>query len=234
MKKIGIIGTGNMGRVLGLALAKKGYQVFFGARDLEKSKYTASLDKTTFWGNNQEAAEFGEIIYYSPRDVDPNEVLTNIEALDGKVIIESGNCNISDNLDVEEIKISKTQILQSQLPNSKVVKAFNTIMQEIFEYTLIDIKSYNISCFIASDHIDAVNIIIELANTLGFVGVNCGSSKQAILLEQLGSFIRVQARLRKTPWIYLSINDLNSIEKTQLGGRTPSRLHTQSNYLKST
>ncbi|MBS5908247.1 MAG: NAD(P)-binding domain-containing protein [Dysgonomonas mossii] len=234
MKKIGIIGTGNMGRVLGLALAKKGYQVFFGARDLEKSKYAASLDETTLWGNNQEAAEFGEIVYYSPRDVNPKEVLIDIKALDGKVIIESGNWNISENLDIDDIKVSKTQILQGQLPNSKIVKAFNTIMQEIFEYTLTDIKSHNISCFIASDHIDAVNTVIKLSNTLGFVGVDCGSSKQAVLLEQLGSFIRVLARLRKTPWIYLSINNLDSIAKMQLGGRTASMLHTQSNYLKST
>lgn len=232
MKKIGIIGTGNMGRVLGLSLAKKGYKVFFGARDITKAKYAAEFDKTTLWGSNQEAAKYGETIYYSPRDVDPKDVLEDIGDLDNKVVIESGNWNISDELDTSEIKLSKTQILQVQIPKAKVVKAFNTILQEIFEYTLSDIRSLNISCFVASDHQDAKDIVIELANELGFSGIDCGASKQAILLEQLGSFIRVFIRLRKNPWMYLSMNELPSIEEKQLGGRTPSMLHTQAEFLK--
>jgi len=33
--KIGIVGTGNMGRSLGLVWAECGHEVFFGARNLE-------------------------------------------------------------------------------------------------------------------------------------------------------------------------------------------------------
>lgn len=227
MKKIGIIGTGNMGRVLGLSLAKKGYKVFFGARDLLKAKYAAEFDETTLWGSNQEAAQYGEIIYYSPRDVDPKDVLEDIRDLDNKIVIESGNWNITDELDVDEIKISKTEILQLQIPKAKVVKAFNTILQEVFEYTFIDIQSLNISCFIASDHQDAIDQVIELTNDLGFRGFDCGGIKQTVLLEQLGHFIRISVRLRKNPWMYLSINELPPIENRQLGGRTPSGLHTK-------
>lgn len=41
--KIGIVGTGNMGRSLGLVWAECGHEVFFGARNLEKAKAAAEL-----------------------------------------------------------------------------------------------------------------------------------------------------------------------------------------------
>ncbi len=44
--KIGIIGSGNMGRSLGILWAEQGHEVFFGARTAEKGKDIAELDKT--------------------------------------------------------------------------------------------------------------------------------------------------------------------------------------------
>jgi predicted dinucleotide-binding enzyme len=41
--KIGIVGTGNMGRVLGGLWAVGGHEVFFGARRAEASEKAASL-----------------------------------------------------------------------------------------------------------------------------------------------------------------------------------------------
>ena len=35
--KIGIVGTGNMGRSLGVLRAQQGYEVSFGARDLDRA-----------------------------------------------------------------------------------------------------------------------------------------------------------------------------------------------------
>ncbi len=232
MEKIGIIGTGNMGRVIGLALAKEGYSVFFGARDLSKAKFAAELNLATQYGTNQQAAEFGDIIYFSPRDIHPKDILHDISSLDNKIIIESGNWNISNMLDADQITTSKTQILQQQIPNAKVVKAFNTITQEIFEHSKEDIKSHNVACFIASDYQEATNTIIAIASDLGFTGVDCGLSKQAVLLENAGSLIRILMRIQKTPWISFSLIELPIIKDLKFGGRTPSSLHTQLSYLK--
>ncbi len=231
MEKIGIIGTGNMGRVIGLALAKNGYSVFFGARDLSKAKFAAEFDKTTQYGTNQQAAEFGDIIYFSPRDTHPRNILQDISILDNKIVIESNNWNISNMLDADQITTSKTQILQQQIPNAKVVKAFNTITQEIFEHTKEDIKSHNVACLIASDYPEATNAVIALANDLGFTGIDCGLAKQAVLLENAGSLIRILMRIKKTPWISFSLTELPVITDLKFGGRTPSSLHTQLSYL---
>jgi hypothetical protein len=225
MKKIGIIGTGNMGRIIGLSLARKGFEVFFGARDLSKAEFAAGFDKTTKFGSNQEAAEFGDIVYYSPRDVHPKDVIKNVNALDHKIVIESSNWNISSELEPEEIKVSKAEILQRQLPKAKVVKAFNTILQEVFEYTIKDLKAYNITCFIASDFEDAKRQVSEIAYILGFNVQDCGNIKQAVLLEQMGSLIRILVRIRKKPWLSFSLTELPEIKDLQFGGRTSSSLH---------
>ncbi|MAY88601.1 MAG: F420-dependent NADP oxidoreductase [Pseudooceanicola sp.] len=225
MKKIGIIGTGNMGRTIGLSLARKGYEVFFGGRDLSKAAFAASFDNTTKFGSNQEAAEFGDIIYYSPRDIHPKNVINNLSALKGKVVIESSNWNLSSKLEPEKINISKAEILQHQLPEAMVVKAFNTIIQEVFEYTIKDIDEYTVTCFIASNFEDAIKQVSKIVYDLGFKPEVCGNIKQALLLEEIGSLIRILARLKKTPWLSLSVSELPIIEDLQFGGRTPSILH---------
>lgn len=232
MKRIGIIGSGNMGRTIGLSLANKGYEVFFGARKIDEAKYASSFDKTTLFGTNQKAAEFGDIIYYSPRDFNPNEVLDDISSLDGKIVIDSSNWNLTADLDTEKFTISKAEVLQSQIPNTKVVKAFNTVLQEIFEYSFLNLKELNVPCFISSDFDDAKKIVSTLVNDLGFVSVDYGSLKQALLLEYFGNFTRVLVRLQASPWTALSITQLDKISDLKMGGRTPSALHTNASFLK--
>jgi predicted dinucleotide-binding enzyme len=232
MKKIGIVGTGNMGRVIGLTLAHKGYEVFFGARDISKAKFASAFNNRTKFGTNQEAAAFGDIIYYSPRDVHPKDVINDLSILDGKIVIESGNWNISDELDAEKITISKTEILQQQLPNSKLVKAFNTILQEVFEHSIKDLKLYNIACFIASDFSDAKSEVFTLVKDLGFTPIDCGKTKQAILLEQIGSLMRILIRIRKNPWLSFSLTELPEIKDLRFGGRTASAIHGRTDFLK--
>jgi predicted dinucleotide-binding enzyme len=41
--KIGIIGSGNMGRSLGILWAEQGHEVFFGSRTTEKGKEVAEI-----------------------------------------------------------------------------------------------------------------------------------------------------------------------------------------------
>jgi 8-hydroxy-5-deazaflavin:NADPH oxidoreductase len=41
--KIGIIGSGNMGRSVGILWAEPGHEVFFGSRNAEKGKSIAQM-----------------------------------------------------------------------------------------------------------------------------------------------------------------------------------------------
>jgi hypothetical protein len=139
---------------------------------------------------------------------------------------------LTADLDTEKFTISKAEVLQSQIPNAKVVKAFNTVLQEIFEYSFLNLKELNVPCFISSDFDDAKKIVSTLVSDLGFVSVDYGSLKQALLLEYLGNFTRVLVRLQASPWTALSITQLDKISDLKMGGRTPSALHTNASFLK--
>ena len=88
--KIGILGSGNMGRSLGILWVEQKHEVFFGSRTAEKGQAVAeSAGNNTQGGTNDEAAAFGDVLLYTIRGVNPSEVLTSIDVLDGKILIGS-------------------------------------------------------------------------------------------------------------------------------------------------
>src|SRR5437660_921607 len=63
--KIGILGTGDVGRVLGAAFARLGHDVKIGSRDAQSDKVRAWVDKTgprASSGTFAEAARFGDLV----------------------------------------------------------------------------------------------------------------------------------------------------------------------------
>ena len=74
--KIGIVGTGNMGRALGLRWARCGHEVLFGSRDVKKAKAVAADGSaSTQAGDFDAAAAFGEVVLYTVRDYFPSRLL---------------------------------------------------------------------------------------------------------------------------------------------------------------
>src|SRR5919197_5307855 len=85
--KIGIIGTGNMGRALGLRWARAGHEVLFGSRDLNKAgAIAANGSGSAQAGDFDAAAAFGDVILYTIRDSFPSSVLKERQALAGKIV----------------------------------------------------------------------------------------------------------------------------------------------------
>ncbi len=91
--KIGIIGTGNMGRTLGLRWASGGHSVLFASRDKTKAREAVAAcgSDGARAGDFDSAAEFGEVILYTVRDPLPSALLTAPEALSGKIVIDCNN-----------------------------------------------------------------------------------------------------------------------------------------------
>ena len=87
--KIGIVGSGNMGRSLGILWAEQGHEVFFGSRDAAKGKAIAEFaGHGTKGGTNEEAAVFGEVIFYALRGILPSTIFSSLDILAGKVLID--------------------------------------------------------------------------------------------------------------------------------------------------
>ena len=224
--KIGIIGSGNMGRSLGILWAEQGHEVFFGSRTTKKGKEVAEIaGHTTQGGSNDEAAAFGEVLLYTVRGVHPAEVFSSTSVLDKKILIDCNNQEIPENFDYPAITQSLAEKLAAEVPNAKVVKAFNTMAQELFELAPTPLKNYNVSVFVAGDDESAKQTVIQLAQEIGFQAINCGELRHARLIESAGDLIRLlMIQQQMGSYATISVHSLPPAETQRLGGRQTSNL----------
>ena len=224
--KIGIIGSGNMGRSLGILWAEQGHEVFFGSRTTKKGEEVAEIaGRTTQGGSNDEAAAFGEVLLYTVRGVHPTEVFSSTSVLDNKILIDCNNQEIPENFDYPAITQSLAEKLAAEVPNAKVVKAFNTMAQELFELAPVPLKNCNVSVFVAGDDESAKQTVIQLAQEIGFQPINCGELRHARLIESAGDLIRLlMIQQQMGSYATISIHSLPPAETQRLGGRLASNL----------
>ncbi len=228
--RVGIVGTGNMGRTLGCGWAVKGHEVFFGARDAFAAQRAADLARAAggpcvYAGSNAEAAAFGDVLLYSPRDVVPSDVVgENLTVFDGKVVIDPNNWPIPEGrFDFAPVTQSLAEKLQAALPRARVVKCFNTMAQELFEMPVDALRAEQVSAFIASDDTHARHVVAQLASDIGLAPVDMGPLRNARIVEPLGDVIRyliLGAGLG--PWATLKVNVLDAAPTGRFGGRRAS------------
>ncbi len=224
--KIGIIGSGNMGRSLGILWAEQGHQVFFGARTTEKGKAVAGFaGQGTQGGTNDEAAMFGDILLYTARGADPKNVFASTEVLTGKILIDPNNFEIPEDFKYQPIVKSLAEKLAEEVPKAFVVKAFNTIPMEVFELAPEPLKDYNVSVFVAADNSEAKQLVMQLAQEIGFNPIDSGDLRNARLIEGLADLERfLIIRQQMGGYAVPSINFLPKVQIQRLGGRQSSNL----------
>ena len=201
--KIGVIGTGNMGRALGLRWARGGHRVLFSSRDPNKAKaMAAGGPRSAKAGDFDEAAAFGEVVLYTVRSVFPSALLRDPSSLSGKILIDCNNSEILG-LDVPDpegrhglhfpIPVpSLAERLAADAPDARVVKAFNTMASQVIALDRDELAPHHVSVFLCSDDARAKEAVKGLAEELGFVGVDCGELERARLVETIADFIRFQ------------------------------------------
>ena len=192
--KIGIIGSGNMGRALGVRLAAVGHEVMFGAR--RPAQAHAAVDRAgsgATAGSNDEAAAFGEVLVWTMRESNPAAVLSEPALLDGKVVVDINNRDYANEARVGAwFEQAIAERLQDNAPEARVVKAFNTIAMESFDTSPEVLRTGGAQTFIAGSDPDAKAKVRELADTLGFQTVDVGLGRAALRgVEALGDVIRL-------------------------------------------
>jgi 8-hydroxy-5-deazaflavin:NADPH oxidoreductase len=224
--RIGIIGSGNMGRSLGILWSQAGHEVFFGARNLAQAQRAAALAGAHVkHGSNDAAARFGDVLLYTVRHHMPSEVLTDPGAMTGKVVIDLNNGDIPPAFAFQPITESLAEKLQADVPQARVVKAFNTMAQEVFELSGAGLDQHQVSVFVAGNDRAAREAVMHLAADIGFNPVDCGELRHARLIEVLGDFIRLLiGGMKQGPMATVSAHTLPAPVAQRLGGREPSRL----------
>ena len=133
--RIGILGTGNVGKALGNAFLALGHDVKMGAREATNEKAAAwvkGAGARASAGTFAEAAEFGEIVVLASLGVANRQVLeaAGPARLRGKVLIDATN-PLDFSTGAPRLAIGHTdsggEEAQRLAPDAHVVKAFNTV-----------------------------------------------------------------------------------------------------------
>lgn len=198
---IGIIGTGNMGRTLGLRWAGAGHDVLFGSRDPAKAAAVAasSPGSRARAGDFDAAAAFGDVVLYTVRDVFPTSLLRTPQALAGKIVMDCNNRDLGDDrrpgefrFDTPPPAISLTQRLAADVPSARIVKAFSTIPHPVIELDRETLAPHRVSVMLCADDGEAKAVVKGLVEELGFIGVDSGPLENAPLVDGVADFLRLQ------------------------------------------
>jgi 8-hydroxy-5-deazaflavin:NADPH oxidoreductase len=219
--KIGIIGTGSMGRALGSGWARAGHDVLFGSRDTGKAKLAAGdLGKS---GNFDDAAAFGSVVLYTVRDVLLSKLLRAPQTLAGKIVIDCTNSAIlgvevpdsqgRPGIHFETQVPSRAERLAADVPDARVVKAFNAIPATVIALGAEKLRANSVPVFLCAADDEAKSTVKRLAEDLGFVGMDSGTLEHARLVEGAADLLRLQiVAMGLGAWATLSIKVLNSPE----------------------
>ncbi len=176
--RIGILGSGLMGRKLGTMFARAGHEVVFSyARSEQKLKKLARDAKgKARSGTPREAAQEADAlllaVYWSRMD----DVLTQAGDLSGKVFL---SCSLPMNADNTDLVIAHTtsgaEELAKKLPEARVVSAFNTVPSEVlFDVFAARRRATKPSLVYCADDSDSKEVADRLIRDVGFSPVDVG------------------------------------------------------------
>lgn len=172
--KIGIIGSGNMGRTLGLLWATKGHQVFFGARHLNNHRLIERLATVPVeTGILSDAIRFGDVLLYCLRDILPGQ-LAPASDWASKILIDCNNSEIPADYNFPPIEQSYAERFQADLPATRVVKAFNTVAQETYSQPTPFLRAQRVAGLMCGYDQAAKATVAQLAADAGLTPLDCG------------------------------------------------------------
>ena len=190
---IAIIGaTGNMGSAISKALAKGNYRLLLKSEENDKLSELVKEIITTIPGADIEGAycpkdaswEADIIINAVPYEAEKQVAEKIRDVANQKIIISIAN-PLNETYDglVTDPGTSAAEELQKLLPNSKVVKAFNTTFAADFSQPVIAGKQAD--AFIAGDDDEALTTVSELVETAGFRPIVAGGLSESRVLENM-------------------------------------------------
>jgi hypothetical protein len=192
--KIGIIGSGAAGKALGFGFASEGHEVTLGTRSPNSEKilqWVAQTGRGVKSGTFEETAQFAELIVFCPlfRAAEDIIKLAGPENFKGKIVIDTTN-PIADEPPVNGVlkytttgRESAGELIQKWLPDSKVVKAFNSIGNASMYKPKFD--EGQPTMFICGNDDDAKKNVTGILESFGWDVMDSGSIKASNALEGL-------------------------------------------------
>ncbi|HLY18020.1 MAG TPA: NAD(P)-binding domain-containing protein [Bryobacteraceae bacterium] len=180
--RVGILGSGTVGQVLGAGFIKHGHQAMIGTRDPKKEEVAAWVRETpgAKSGTFEEAARFGDLIVLAAlgRAVGSIIDLAGPGNLVGKTVIDATN-PLADEPPVKGVLRYTTgpneslgEWVQAKLPAARVVKAFNSVGNAL----MINPKfsQGTPTMFFCGDSEEAKSVVAAVIRQFGWEPYDCG------------------------------------------------------------
>ena len=191
MVKVGILGSGDVGKVLAKGFLKNGYQVAIGSDHPEKltefKRENPEMETATF----EEAAQSGDIVVVCVKGTVAEKIVEKVKKhITGKTVIDTTN-PIADAPPENgvlkyftSLEESLMERLQKIAPDAQFVKAFNSIGSALMVNPEFgnDTKP---TMFICGNNDDAKKKVHEILEKFGFKVEDMGKVESARAIEPL-------------------------------------------------
>lgn len=190
MKKVGIIGAGNVGRALSKGFLANGYKTTLSSRSKEKRKQLEQEIHGLKTDTPVNTAKDNELIVFAVKGTEAKKALEEIgvENLAGKTVIDTTN-PIMDNAPVNgvlsyftDINRSLMEELQATAPGAKFVKAFSCTGSHLMVDPPFESRP---GMFICGDDEHAKNEVKEILGRFGWETQDMGNVEAARAIEPL-------------------------------------------------
>jgi predicted dinucleotide-binding enzyme len=191
MKKVGILGSGAVGKVLATGLIKHGYSVMIGTRDSSKLDEWAQKNPNGKVGTFSEAAAYGDIVILAVKGIIAKDVINTcgLDNLKNKTVIDATN-PIGTSAPVNGVlqyftdsKQSLMEMLQEQAKDAHFVKAFNSVGSAFMVDP--DFGGTKPSMFICGNNDHAKAEVKTILDKFGWETEDMGKANAAGSIEQL-------------------------------------------------
>jgi predicted dinucleotide-binding enzyme len=189
--KIGVIGSGDVAKVLAAGFLKHGHDVLIGTRDPEKLKDWAKQNSGVCVGSFADTAQFGEIIALAVKGSAAAEALraAGVSNLAGKPLIDATN-PIADAPPQNgvlqfftSLNESLMERLQREFPDARFVKAFNSVGNS--RMVNPQFAGGKPTMFICGNDEDAKKIVETILDQFGWETADMGKAEAARAIEPL-------------------------------------------------
>ncbi len=205
MKKIGIIGSGQVGQALGNGFLKHGYSVMIGSRDEDKlAEWKNTGGANAHLGSVDEAAIFGEIIVLAVKGEAALDALklAGEANLTGKTIIDTTNPIDHTKAPTNGVMAlftgpndSLMEHIQNATPSAHIVKAFSCVGNAYMVNP--NFPQGKPSMFICGNSTLAKSEVTEILDKFGWNTEDMGMVESARAIEPLVSLWCLPGMLRK-------------------------------------
>jgi predicted dinucleotide-binding enzyme len=171
--RIGVLGTGEVGKRLAKRFAEVGHEAMIGTRDPAATRAREGWDSEVPLGTFAEAAAYAEVVVNA---MGGNVTIENLssagaENLNGKVLIDISNSLDFSNGYPPMLFVKDTdsmgEMVQREFPHAKVVKTLNTVNNSVMAYPE-QVNNGDHTMFVCGNDAEAKTVVSGLLREFGW------------------------------------------------------------------